>query len=255
MFTWIPPAFPFYGAMTLTWFHLKYSTCINMHLLIVFRKISLNIWNNIVAWKYSLTLCWTEPVPEPVSGPGGHGLTVTSLPEPAAVQGCDPLQLHSPRRCSRSPALHKRHRFGVFAKSLHPDSQHLHLLHRPIRRHDRLLGHPRGSGCWRLDRHVPHWWEYVMDSSYRCCSVVCACFIVDLSFTDEVLSENFLDYKSRGVSGSHKGQIVWRIDTSLYFIEGKCSFLLMLSPAFVCSLEFLSALSYCMSTLIQIHWR
>lgn len=40
---------------------------------------------------------------------------------------------------------------------------------------------------------------------------------------DEVLSENFLDYKSRGVSGCHKGQIVWRIDTSLYFMEGKYS--------------------------------
>ncbi|KAI2649320.1 E3 ubiquitin-protein ligase HECW1 [Labeo rohita] len=37
------------------------------------------------------------------------------------------------------------------------------------------------------------------------------------------LIENFLDYKSRGVSGSHKGQIVWRIDASLYFMEGRFS--------------------------------
>ncbi|XP_051538688.1 E3 ubiquitin-protein ligase HECW1-like isoform X2 [Myxocyprinus asiaticus] len=38
---------------------------------------------------------------------------------------------------------------------------------------------------------------------------------------DEVLSENFLDYKSRGVSGSHTGQIVWKIDASLYFMEAE----------------------------------
>ncbi|MGH0127889.1 UNVERIFIED_CONTAM: hypothetical protein FKN15_052291 [Acipenser sinensis] len=35
----------------------------------------------------------------------------------------------------------------------------------------------------------------------------------------EVLSENFLDYKNRGVNGSHKGQIVWKIDASSYFVE------------------------------------
>uniref|UniRef100_A0A8C7XK87 HECT-type E3 ubiquitin transferase n=1 Tax=Oryzias sinensis TaxID=183150 RepID=A0A8C7XK87_9TELE len=34
---------------------------------------------------------------------------------------------------------------------------------------------------------------------------------------DEVLSENFLDYKNRGISGSHKGQIVWKIDSSSNF--------------------------------------
>ncbi|XP_057178960.1 E3 ubiquitin-protein ligase HECW1 isoform X2 [Triplophysa rosa] len=44
---------------------------------------------------------------------------------------------------------------------------------------------------------------------------------IGMYFIDEVLSENFLDYKSRGVSGSHKGQIVWRIDTSLYFMEAE----------------------------------
>ncbi len=46
---------------------------------------------------------------------------------------------------------------------------------------------------------------------------------LSLSLTDEVLSENFLDYKSRGVSGSHKGQVVWRIDASVCFMEGQCS--------------------------------
>lgn len=40
---------------------------------------------------------------------------------------------------------------------------------------------------------------------------------------DEVLSENFLDYKNRGVNGSHKGQIVWKIDASSYFMECRYS--------------------------------
>uniref|UniRef100_A0A9J7ZV15 HECT-type E3 ubiquitin transferase n=1 Tax=Cyprinus carpio carpio TaxID=630221 RepID=A0A9J7ZV15_CYPCA len=44
---------------------------------------------------------------------------------------------------------------------------------------------------------------------------------IGMYLIDEVLSENFLDYKSRGVSGSHKGQIVWRIDASLYFMEAE----------------------------------
>uniref|UniRef100_A0A2K5Y7H4 HECT-type E3 ubiquitin transferase n=1 Tax=Mandrillus leucophaeus TaxID=9568 RepID=A0A2K5Y7H4_MANLE len=35
----------------------------------------------------------------------------------------------------------------------------------------------------------------------------------------EVLSENFLDYKNRGVNGSHRGQIIWKIDASSYFVE------------------------------------
>lgn len=42
------------------------------------------------------------------------------------------------------------------------------------------------------------------------------------SFSDEVLSENFLDYKNRGVNGSHKGQIVWKIEANSYFVERKC---------------------------------
>ncbi|KAG7278696.1 hypothetical protein CRUP_030090, partial [Coryphaenoides rupestris] len=36
---------------------------------------------------------------------------------------------------------------------------------------------------------------------------------------DEPLSENFLDYKNRGVNGSQKGQIVWKIEASPYFTE------------------------------------
>ncbi|XP_067291686.1 E3 ubiquitin-protein ligase HECW1 isoform X2 [Pseudorasbora parva] len=44
---------------------------------------------------------------------------------------------------------------------------------------------------------------------------------IGMYMIDEVLSENFLDYKSRGVSGCHKGQILWRIDASLYFMEAE----------------------------------
>ncbi|CAM4720697.1 unnamed protein product [Leuciscus chuanchicus] len=44
---------------------------------------------------------------------------------------------------------------------------------------------------------------------------------IGMYLIDEVLSENFLDYKSRGVSGSHRGQIVWRIEASLYFMEAE----------------------------------
>ncbi|XP_072858686.2 E3 ubiquitin-protein ligase HECW1 isoform X11 [Pogona vitticeps] len=44
---------------------------------------------------------------------------------------------------------------------------------------------------------------------------------IGMYLIDEVLSENFLDYKNRGVNGSHKGQIVWKIDASSYFIEGE----------------------------------
>ncbi|XP_024135816.1 E3 ubiquitin-protein ligase HECW1 isoform X3 [Oryzias melastigma] len=36
---------------------------------------------------------------------------------------------------------------------------------------------------------------------------------------DEVLSENFLDYKNRGISGSHKGQIVWKIESGANFSD------------------------------------
>lgn len=47
------------------------------------------------------------------------------------------------------------------------------------------------------------------------------------SCVDEVLSENFLDYKNRGVNGSHKGQIVWKIDASSYFMECRYSLLFL----------------------------
>ncbi|XP_063075988.1 E3 ubiquitin-protein ligase HECW1 [Engraulis encrasicolus] len=42
---------------------------------------------------------------------------------------------------------------------------------------------------------------------------------IGMYLVDEVLSENFLDYKNRGVNGSHKGQIVWKIEASSYFVE------------------------------------
>ncbi|CAL8278685.1 unnamed protein product [Lota lota] len=42
---------------------------------------------------------------------------------------------------------------------------------------------------------------------------------IGMYLIDEVLSENFLDYKSRGVNGSHKGQIVWKIEANSYFVE------------------------------------
>lgn len=41
------------------------------------------------------------------------------------------------------------------------------------------------------------------------------------SSADEPLSENFLDYKNRGINGSHKGQIVWKIDSGSHFTDGK----------------------------------
>ncbi|XP_053343002.1 E3 ubiquitin-protein ligase HECW1 [Clarias gariepinus] len=42
---------------------------------------------------------------------------------------------------------------------------------------------------------------------------------IGMYLIDEVLSENFLDYKNRGVNGSHKGQIVWKIEANSYFVE------------------------------------
>ncbi|XP_021336551.1 E3 ubiquitin-protein ligase HECW1 isoform X2 [Danio rerio] len=42
---------------------------------------------------------------------------------------------------------------------------------------------------------------------------------IGMYLIDEVLSENFLDYKNRGVNGSHKGQIIWKIEASSYFVE------------------------------------
>ncbi|CAB1420714.1 unnamed protein product [Pleuronectes platessa] len=38
---------------------------------------------------------------------------------------------------------------------------------------------------------------------------------------DEALSENFLDYKNRGINGSHRGQIVWKIDSSSNIIDSE----------------------------------
>lgn len=58
----------------------------------------------------------------------------------------------------------------------------------------------------------------------------------------EVSSENFLDYKNRGVNGSHRGQIIWKIDASSYFVEreyGHCS----CGPANVAGAEYSRALS------------
>ncbi|XP_077125284.1 E3 ubiquitin-protein ligase HECW1 isoform X3 [Ranitomeya variabilis] len=42
---------------------------------------------------------------------------------------------------------------------------------------------------------------------------------IGMYLIDEVLSENFLDYKNRGVNGAHRGQIIWKIDASSYFVE------------------------------------
>ncbi|KAM6948288.1 E3 ubiquitin-protein ligase HECW1 [Aplochiton taeniatus] len=42
---------------------------------------------------------------------------------------------------------------------------------------------------------------------------------IGMYLIDEVLSENFLDYKNRGVNGSHKGHIVWKVEANSYFVE------------------------------------
>ncbi|XP_031176264.1 E3 ubiquitin-protein ligase HECW1 isoform X1 [Sander lucioperca] len=42
---------------------------------------------------------------------------------------------------------------------------------------------------------------------------------IGMYLVDEALSENFLDYKNRGINGSHKGQIVWKIDSSSNFSD------------------------------------
>ncbi|XP_044864158.1 E3 ubiquitin-protein ligase HECW1 isoform X3 [Mauremys mutica] len=44
---------------------------------------------------------------------------------------------------------------------------------------------------------------------------------IGMYLIDEVLSENFLDYKNRGVNGAHRGQIIWKIDASSYFVESE----------------------------------
>uniref|UniRef100_A0A8C5CJD3 HECT-type E3 ubiquitin transferase n=1 Tax=Gadus morhua TaxID=8049 RepID=A0A8C5CJD3_GADMO len=42
---------------------------------------------------------------------------------------------------------------------------------------------------------------------------------IGMYHVDEPLSENFLDYKNRGVNGSKKGQIVWKIEATSYLPE------------------------------------
>ncbi|XP_013912907.1 PREDICTED: E3 ubiquitin-protein ligase HECW1 isoform X2 [Thamnophis sirtalis] len=44
---------------------------------------------------------------------------------------------------------------------------------------------------------------------------------IGMYLIDEILSENFLDYKNRGVNGSHQGQIIWKIDASSCFAESE----------------------------------
>ncbi|XP_069554196.1 E3 ubiquitin-protein ligase HECW1 isoform X1 [Brachyistius frenatus] len=44
---------------------------------------------------------------------------------------------------------------------------------------------------------------------------------IGMYLVDETLSENFLDYKNRGINGSHKGQIVWKIDSSSHFSDSE----------------------------------
>ncbi|XP_007895809.2 E3 ubiquitin-protein ligase HECW1 isoform X1 [Callorhinchus milii] len=44
---------------------------------------------------------------------------------------------------------------------------------------------------------------------------------IGMYLVDEVLSENFLDYKNRGVNGSHRGRIIWKIEPGSYFVESE----------------------------------
>ncbi|XP_061661076.1 E3 ubiquitin-protein ligase HECW1 isoform X2 [Syngnathoides biaculeatus] len=44
---------------------------------------------------------------------------------------------------------------------------------------------------------------------------------IGMYLVDEPLSENFLDYKNRGINGSQKGQIVWKIDCSSHFTDSE----------------------------------
>ena len=43
----------------------------------------------------------------------------------------------------------------------------------------------------------------------------------NLVFPDENSPANFWDSKNRGVTGTQKGQIVWRIEPGPYFMERK----------------------------------
>uniref|UniRef100_H3DNP4 HECT-type E3 ubiquitin transferase n=1 Tax=Tetraodon nigroviridis TaxID=99883 RepID=H3DNP4_TETNG len=40
---------------------------------------------------------------------------------------------------------------------------------------------------------------------------------IGMYLLNELLSENFLDYKNRGINGSHRGQIFWKVDSSSHF--------------------------------------
>ncbi|KAF7645948.1 hypothetical protein LDENG_00195810 [Lucifuga dentata] len=44
---------------------------------------------------------------------------------------------------------------------------------------------------------------------------------IGMYLVDEALSENFLDYKNRGINGSHQGQIVWKIDCNSHFTKSE----------------------------------
>uniref|UniRef100_A0AAQ4PR28 HECT-type E3 ubiquitin transferase n=1 Tax=Gasterosteus aculeatus aculeatus TaxID=481459 RepID=A0AAQ4PR28_GASAC len=44
---------------------------------------------------------------------------------------------------------------------------------------------------------------------------------IGMYLVDEALSENFLDYKNRGINGSHRGHIVWKIDSSSNFCDSE----------------------------------
>ncbi|XP_031729525.1 E3 ubiquitin-protein ligase HECW1 isoform X2 [Anarrhichthys ocellatus] len=44
---------------------------------------------------------------------------------------------------------------------------------------------------------------------------------IGMYLVGEALSENFLDYKNRGINGSHRGQIVWKIDSSSNFSDSE----------------------------------
>uniref|UniRef100_A0A8C3AHZ2 HECT-type E3 ubiquitin transferase n=1 Tax=Cyclopterus lumpus TaxID=8103 RepID=A0A8C3AHZ2_CYCLU len=44
---------------------------------------------------------------------------------------------------------------------------------------------------------------------------------IGMYLVDEALSENFLDYKNRGINGSHRGQIIWKIDSSSNFRDSE----------------------------------
>lgn len=85
------------------------------------------------------------------------------------------------------------------------------------------------SFWWFLEQYQLSPWSQVLlfisFAPFLCCSWIC-CWLICLSAllfpsapVGEVSSENFLDYKNRGVNGSHRGQIIWKIDASSYFVE------------------------------------